>query len=131
MSKLTQDQARALADGFFEISKAVGDYRFAHFDDLEPDQLNALHSLQQQLSNQSNHFTAVAIEITLDDLQPALDRIGHITVEVNKAVKTLNDIRRVITIATNMVTLGAAIASGNPTTIASAIQDAMQAVQGQ
>jgi hypothetical protein len=131
MSKLTQDQARTLADGFFEISKAVGDYRFAHFDDLEPDQLNVLHSLQQQLSNQSNHFTALAIEITLDDLQAALDRIGHITGEVSKTVTTLNDVRRVIAIATNMVTLGAAVASGNPATIASAIQDVMQAVQGQ
>src|SRR5678815_5001867 len=130
MSKLTQDQARALAEDFFEISKAVGDYRFAHFDDLTPDQLNALHSLQQQLSNQSNHFTAVAIEITLEDLQPTLDRINQITGQVNNAVTTLNDIRRVITIATSIVSLGAAIASGSPATIASAIQDAVQAVQG-
>jgi hypothetical protein len=50
---------------------------------------------------------------------------------VNKAVTTLNDSRRVITIATTMVTLGGAIASGNPVTIAAAIQNAMQTVQGQ
>ena len=131
MSKLTQDQARTLAEDFFEISKAVGDYRFAHFDDLTLDQLNALHSLQQQLSNQSNHFTAVAIEITLDDLQPTLDRINQITEQVNKAITTLNDIRRVVTIATSIVSLGAAIAAGSPATIAAAIQDTVQAVQGQ
>jgi hypothetical protein len=129
MAKLTQDQVRALAEDFFEISKAVGDYRFAHFEDLAPDQLNALHSLQQQLSNQSNHLTAVAIEITLDDLQPTLDRINQITGQVNTAVKTLNDIRRVITITTSIVNLGAAIASGSPAKIAAAVQDAVQTVQ--
>jgi hypothetical protein len=129
MSTLTQAQARSLAEDFFEISKAVGDYRFAHFDDLTPDQLNALHSLQQQLSNQSNHFTAVAIEITLDDLQPTLARINQITGQVTTAVTTLNDIRRVISIATSIVSLGAAIASGSPATIAAAIQDTVQSVQ--
>jgi hypothetical protein len=130
MSTLTQDQARALAEDFFEISKAVGDYRFRHFDDLTPDQLNALHSLQQQLSNQSNHFTAVAIQITLDDLQPTLDKINQITGQVNQAITTLNNIRRVITIATSIVSLGAAFASGSPGTIASAIQDTVGALQG-
>jgi DNA-binding FrmR family transcriptional regulator len=130
MSTLTQAQARSLAEDFFEISKAVGDYRFAHFDDLTPDQLNALHSLQQQLSNQSNHFTAVAIEITLDDLQPTLARINQITGQVTTAVTTLNDIRRVISIATSIVSLGAALASGSPATIAAAIQDTVQSVQG-
>jgi hypothetical protein len=129
MSTLTQAQARSLAEDFFEISKAVGDYRFAHFDDLTPDQLNALHRLQQQLSNQSNHFTAVAIEITLDDLQPTLARINQITGQVTTAVTTLNDIRRVISIATSIVSLGAAIASGSPATIAAAIQDTVQSVQ--
>jgi DNA-binding FrmR family transcriptional regulator len=128
MSTLTQAQARSLAEDFFEISKAVGDYRFAHFDDLTPDQLNALHSLQQQLSNQSNHFTAV--EITLDDLQPTLARINQITGQVTTAVTTLNDIRRVISIATSIVSLGAALASGSPATIAAAIQDTVQSVQG-
>ena len=128
MSALTQNQARTLAEDFFEISKAVGDYRFQHFDDLTPDQLNALHNLQQQLSNQSNHFTAVAIQITLDDLQPTLDRINQITEQVNQAVTTLNDIRRVITITTSVVSLGAAIASGSPGTIASAIQDTVSAL---
>lgn len=130
MSKLTQDQARGLADSFFEISKAVGDYRFAHFDDSTLDQRKALHSLQQQLSNQSNHFTAEAVEITLDDLRPTLDRIHQITGQVNKAIRTLDDIRAVITIATNVVSLGAAIASGDPAAIASAIQDALPSTQG-
>jgi hypothetical protein len=130
MSKLTQDQARGLAENFFEISKAIGDYRFAHFDDLTPDQRNTLHSLRQRLSDQSNHFTAAAIEITLNDLRPTLDRINQVTSQVNEAITALNDIRRVITIATNVVDLGAAIASGNPGAIASAIQDTLQAVQG-
>jgi hypothetical protein len=128
MPELTQDQARALAEDFFEVAKAVGDFRFAH-DGLTPDQEAALHSLQQQLSNQSNHFTAVAIQLALDDLQPMLDRINAVTQQVNNAVTSLNNVRSIITIATSFVTLGAAIASGSPGTIASAAQDTIQALQ--
>ena len=129
MPGLTQDQAREIAEDFFEIAKAVGDFRFAHFDELAPDQQAALHSLQQQLSNQSNHFTAVAIQLTLDDLQPTLDRIGNVTKDVNNAVKTLTEVRSVINIATSFVSLGAAIASGSPGTIASALQDTVTAIR--
>jgi len=128
MPELTQDQARSLAEDFFEVAKAVGDFRFAH-DDLTAEQESVLHSLQEQLSNESNHFTAVAIQLTLDDLQPTLDRINAVTRRVNDAVTTLNNVRSVITVATSFVALGAAIASGSPGTIASAAQDTIQALQ--
>lgn len=130
MPALTQDQARQLAQEFFEISKGVGDFRFDHFDSLIPEQNNALQNLQHQLSSQSNQFTALAISIGLDDLQPTLDRINQVTDDVNQAVTRLDDIRRVISIATTFVSLGAAIASGSPTTIASAIQDTFQNLEG-
>ena len=129
MAELTQQQARDLAEEFFELSKAVGDFRFDHFDTLTPEERAALQSLQQQLSNQSNHFTAIAIQVTLDDLQGSLARIGQITGQVKHAVTTLNDVRRVIGIATSVVGLGAAIATGNPGTIIAAIEDTAQSVR--
>jgi hypothetical protein len=130
MPELTQDEARQLAQEFFEVSKNVGDFRFDHFDRLTPQQNVALQNLQHQLSTQSNQLTALAISIGLDDLEPTLDRIQEVTDGVNQAVTTLNDIRKVISIATTFVSLGAAIASGSPSTIASAIQDTVQSLQG-
>src|SRR5262245_30625447 len=121
MPELTQDQTRQLAEDFFEIAKAVGDFRFDHFDELTVGQQAALSSLQQQLSNQSLHLTALAIQLTLDDLQPTLARIGSVTQDVNRAVTTRNDVRKVINLATSFVSLGAAIASGSPGTIAAAL----------
>ena len=129
MPTLNQDQARAIAEDFFEVSKGVGDFRFAHFDLLSADQKAALQSLQQQLSNESIHFTAVAIQLALDDLQPTLERISNVTQDVNNAVSQINDVRRIITIATTFVTLGAAIASGSPGTIVSAVGDVATALQ--
>jgi len=128
MSTLNQDQARAIAEDFFEVSKGVGDFRFAHFGDLSSDQQAALQSLQQQLSNQSIHFTAVAIQLAIDDLQPTLAQIGSVTQDVNDAVTHLDDVRRIISIATTFVSLGAAIASGSPGTIVSAVGDVSTAL---
>src|ERR1043166_1602968 len=122
MSELTPDQARTLADGFLDASKAVGDFRFAHLAELSPENQASLRNLQKQLSDQSNHFTAVAIRLTLDDLQPTLDHIATVTKDVNDAVAKLDSVRNVITIATSFVALGTAIASGSPGGIAAAVQ---------
>ena len=131
MPQLTQDQTREIAEDLFQVANAVGDFRFAHFDELTPDHRAVLSGLQQQLSNQSNHFTTLAIQLTLDDLEPTLARIAVVTREVNRAVTTLNSIRKVINIATSFVALGAAIASGNPGTIASALEGTIGALQGE
>ncbi len=129
MPELTQEQARTLADGFLDASKAVGDYRFAHFTALSDTQQAQLRALQHQLTQQAVDLTAEAIEITLDDLKPSLERIGAVTKQVKEAVAHLEDVHKVIGVATSFVSLGVAIVSGNPASIAAALSDTVSTVQ--
>ena len=77
-----------------------------------------------------DHLTAVAIRLSLDDLKDALSHLTGITAGVNDAVAHLGDVRKVLTVATSLVGLGAAIASKDPGTVLAALNDTVTAVKG-
>jgi predicted metal-dependent hydrolase len=130
MPELTEDQARALANEFLKASEAISDYRFQSAESLSNDDVLALKSLELKLANQSDDFTAVAIKLTLQDLEQTVAQIVKITAQAREAIATLNDVRRAISIAANLVALGEAIAAGNPAGILAAVQNTKSSVTG-
>lgn len=121
MPKLTSDQAFALAQSFHDLSVELGNYRFRVHHELTPGQRRRLEDLQFDLLNTSTQFNALSISLALDDLEETLEDISAATDRMNKAIKKLKDVQRVIAIATSAVTLGAAIISMNPGAIADAL----------
>jgi exopolyphosphatase/pppGpp-phosphohydrolase len=130
MPELTEDQARALADKFLKASEAVSDYRFQNGATLSSEVVLTLKSLQFKLANQSDDFTALAIKLTLQDLEQTVAQIVKITGQARDAIATLNDERRAISIAANLVALGEAIAAGNPGGILTAVQNTKSSLSG-
>ena len=114
MPALTAEQEDELADRALELKQAVGEFRNRFFESLTPGQRDGLQTLRVQLGDEVDHLTAVAIQLSLADLQKTLGHLRDITTGVNNAVAHLSEIRKVITIATAMVDLGTAIAAGNP-----------------
>lgn len=114
MSALTAEQADELADLALELKQAVGDFRNRFFDTLTPGQREGLQTLRVQLGDEVDHLTAVAIQLSLVDLQKTLGHLRDVTSGLNDAVAHLNEIRKVITVATALVELGTSIAAGNP-----------------
>jgi cell division protein ZapA (FtsZ GTPase activity inhibitor) len=82
-----------------------------------------------ELGNEVDHLTAVAIKLSLVDLQGTLAHLRDITSGVNNAVAHLNEVRRIITVATALVDLGAAIASADPSGVLSALKDTATSLQ--
>jgi cell division protein ZapA (FtsZ GTPase activity inhibitor) len=111
---LTAEQEDELADRALELKQAVGEFRNRFFESLTPGQRDGLQTLRVQLGDEVDHLTAVAIQLSLADLQKTLGHLKDITTGVNNAVAHLSEIRKVITIAAALVDLGTAIAAGNP-----------------
>jgi cell division protein ZapA (FtsZ GTPase activity inhibitor) len=111
---LTAEQEDELADRALELKQAVGEFRNRFFESLTPGQRDGLQTLRVQLGDEVDHLTAVAIQLSLADLQKTLGHLRDITTGVNNAVAHLSEIRKVITIAAALVDLGTAIAAGNP-----------------
>lgn len=126
--KINSDQAFALAQQFHDLATAVGDFRFAHWDDLKQTERNQLKDFQLILLNNSSHFVTEAVGIILDDTQADLKTLQKVTADAQKALATIVEIKKAIAITASLVKLGAAIASENPAAISSAAQDAITVI---
>jgi len=111
MPDLTEHQARAIADEYVGAAEAVSDFRIRKRAGLSTGDVLALQSLEHKLADQSDDFTAQAIQLTLDDLEQAVTAIVKITTGAREAIAKLEDIQRVVSIAANLVNLGDAIAA--------------------
>lgn len=127
---MTPNLIDALADQALKLKIAVGEFRNTFFDTLTQAQRDGLRTLANQLGDEVDHLTAVAIRLSLDDLKDALSHLTGITAGVNDAVAHLGDVRKVLTVATSLVGLGAAIASKDPGTVLAALNDTVTAVKG-
>ncbi len=121
--KLTADQARNLSRDYFDLAKALGEYRFENFDTLTAAKRKKIEEFERLLLNLSTSFTATAISISVTDLTPVLERVGEVTKQMQKAINNLQKIDQVFKVAGVAVQLAGAILSGNPEAIFKAAED--------
>lgn len=115
---LTSAEALSLSKAFRDLSVAIGDYRFSHWDALSEADRKMLEDEEWSILNASSDMVTKAVGLALDESDPAAKKVQGATVAAQKAVKTLNDIRKVIGVATASVGLAAAVISKDPGAIA-------------
>lgn len=126
MARLTTEEARGLAEQFYRVSRELGDYRFAHWNELKKDERTEIESLEWSLLNASADFAASTLDITLDDLAPVVKRVAGSTRRMKTAIRNAKRSRDVLAIAAAAVMLSAAIVSGSPSAIAAALERAIK-----
>jgi hypothetical protein len=118
MPPLTSDDALALAKSFRDLSAAITDYRLKNSSTLSEDDRKALEEKEWELLNASTDMVTKAVGLTLDESEAAGKKVQGAAATAARAVKTLKEVRKVITIAAAAVGLAAAIASKDPGAIA-------------
>ncbi len=126
MAKLTTEEARALAEQFYRISKELGNYRFARWNELTRDERREIESLEWSLLNASADFAASALDVALDDIAPVVKRVAGSARRMKSAIRKAKRPRDVLAIAAAAVKLSAAIVSGSPSAIAKALERAIK-----
>jgi cell division protein ZapA (FtsZ GTPase activity inhibitor) len=126
---LTLDQADELANQALSLKKAVGAFRNTFFGTLTHDQRDGLRTLATELGDEVDHLTAVAIRLSLADLQQSLSHLRDITAGVNDTVAHLGNVRKVLTVATSLIDLGAAMVSANPAAVLPALNNTVAAIR--
>ena len=112
-------EAGALADLFYACSQEVDDFRLGpHDPPLAAQEACRLKDEAQQLDDRAHYFTAEEIGATLQTIQPDLANIKAVTAKAKQQLNELDNASRVISIATFVLSLGTAIAAGNPLSIA-------------
>jgi hypothetical protein len=115
---LTSADAFKLSKGFHDLSVAIGEYRFANWDALSDDNRRTLEDEEWSLLNASSDMITKAVGLTLDASDPTGQNVQGATVAAQKAVKTLKEVGKVISVAVAAVGLAAAIVSKDPGAIA-------------
>src|SRR4051812_14874428 len=118
MPELTTSEQAEIASQRLDLRRAVRAYRDRFFDELTPEQRSQIRDFWTLLGDDVDHLVAVAIRMSLAELQESMASLGKVTDGLKNAVDHLNEVRKVITIATSLVDLGAAIATASPTGVA-------------
>ena len=128
MSKITAAQALQLAKDYNESANAIGDFRLKNWDKLSAEDRLVLGNTGRTLLDHSQDLITYAVGKILDDTQASLDDIRKATAGANQTIKTINDIKKVISIGAALVSLAAAIYTENPSGIADAVESVVSAV---
>jgi hypothetical protein len=119
-TKLTADDALALAKAFREASTALGDYLYANWAKISESNRNKLRSLEMTLLNLATDLATQAVGIALDEGQCNLKALTDATKEAKKALEKIESAKNAIKVATALIGLAAAIPTGNLESIYSA-----------
>jgi uncharacterized protein YoxC len=127
MAKLTSLQANILANNFLGLAQAIGDFRYENWNNLSKADNQKLGDFQRSILNYGEDILALSTTLVMDDVQTSLAQINNVTAQIKGTIKNLQNIQKGINVAASVVTLGAAIISKNPETVASAISGAVHA----
>ncbi len=128
MSKITAAQALQLAKDYNESASAIGDFRLKNWDKLSAEDRLVLGNTGRTLLDHSQDLITYAVGKILDDTQASLADIQKATADANQTIKTVNDLKKVISIGAALVGLAAAIYTENPSGIADAVKSVVSAV---
>jgi len=130
MPKISSDDAIELAKQFKESAIVLGQFQLDRWDNLSKAERRNLTDVEYTLLDHSQNLVTYAVGKRLDDAEASLQDIKNATAQANATVKTIKDIKKVITIATALVTLGATIYTANPGGIATAVGGVLKALKG-
>lgn len=121
MAKLTSQQANDLAGNFLGLAQAIGDFRYTNWSALSKAENQRLGNLQWSILNYGEDILAFSTTLVMDEVQASLAQITTITSQIKGTIHTLQNIQKGISVAAAIVTLGAAIISRNPQSIADSL----------
>lgn len=127
---ISKDQARKLAKTFRDLSNQLGDFRFKNWSNLSTGQRQSIEDAEWTLLNYSSDFITTAVGIALNDMQADLKAISDATAKAKKVIATIGTVRDILKVTAALIVLGGAIASQNPSAIASAAGDLFNTAKG-
>lgn len=127
---MTAPEARELARSFRDLSVKLGNYRFDHWDRLSEAERKELEDSEWSLLNTSSNLITAACELTLDDAEASAGRVKQAALEANQAVQTLDNVRKVITVAAAAAGLAAAICAKDLSAVKTSCKSLFKAAKG-
>lgn len=129
MSKLTSKQVSALAHDFLSFTQSIGNYIIENSESLSKSQQKKLWELHKRTNAISYDLYIKSAKIVMEDASESLEEIRQITRKIEESYESLENVQKVINIATGVVVLGASIFSLSPQAIIDSIANLKEAIE--
>ncbi|MEP1086560.1 hypothetical protein [Algoriphagus sp.] len=123
MANLTSEQASQLADNFYYLGMAIGEFRYANWDRLSLEENKELSEMQNSILRCGEDILAYATKLIMDEVATSLVQINTISQEIKGSIKTLKNIQKGLNVAAVILILGVAIVNRKPDEISSSLKD--------
>jgi len=126
---LTSTEALELSKQFRDLANDLGNYRFSNWSSLTPTQKRDLEDEEWSLLNAASDMTTKAVGLALEESEINFQSIKSSVGKAKKAIKKLEKVGQVITVATATVGLAAAIMAKDPGAIAKNAKSVVEAAK--
>ncbi len=123
MTELTPDQLRQIRSVLQNTARELKKFASKNNDSLSDEQFSNIYVAIRKLLDASTSLITQAIKVRAEEITSSVQGIQNATHNANGALRMLNNTKKGIEIATVLVGLGTAIATGNPAGIAQAAVD--------
>ena len=130
MANLTSKQANRLSDDFFYLGMAIGDFRYANWDRLTPEENKELSQMQAAILRCGEDILAFSTTLVMNEVSESLAKISSVTKEILGTIKTLENIQKGLDAASGILILGASILKRDPMAIGNSIKDLFMTWKG-
>jgi hypothetical protein len=128
MPKLTSDQVFQLARSFNVFARELDEYRFNEWDNLTAAQRQTIEDNARLIRNFSSNFNGLSLKMELNALQGTLDKITKASAGMQKTLKRLATLAKVLNVAAMIIALGTAVVTANVPGILTGIDDLLSVV---
>jgi hypothetical protein len=126
MPQLTADDTLRIATVFTGFAKIIADFRHAHVNELSDEDMAALRDRENSLRNTSDFYLDQGINKVLDDGASNTAALTRVSDLLKQDEAKLDSINKALQVAKILADLATGFATGNPATVASALQSAFE-----
>jgi hypothetical protein len=126
---LTAAQATELSRSFLGFAQCIGNYRFANWKNLSPEENGQLADKQWSILNAGEDMLALSTSLLVKEADTTIREIKTITEELDATILKIRKVQKVINISAAIIQLAEVIIGKQPLAIPGAIDGLIKAVK--
>jgi len=117
------DEFDQLAELYMSVAKTIDRLREANATEIDDKKDAELVGLARAMRDRADEYNTQAARVKLAAVKPALADLAKVKADVDKQLKVVRRVEQIAGIAQAAISLAAAVASGNLSSVGSALKD--------
>lgn len=126
--KMTAEEAREIGNLLIQFEEALKKYRSENI--LPKEDKKKIKRAEDEIHLLATWMFTESASLIIEESQASLEEIQKATMKARDAIKTINDVKRVIAVAAGVAKVAASVRSGDVGGVLNGIEQILEAVDG-